>query len=152
MQRHIAEEIVAAVHECDRRLMASLRFVQDKGTPEEFLAYRAAIAPVVWDFFEKLQLPAYKVFPDLAPDVLQEAVQRYRTREGIGPLSIDDDAERTVLLSEVQQRAFAAGFSAAEQAILRDVRELVASAVNPDVAAALRILAEGIETGFHRSE
>jgi hypothetical protein len=144
MQRHIAEEIVAAGMECDRRLIASLRFVEENGTPAEFLAYRAAIAPVIWDFFEKLATPAYKVFPDLAPPLLREAVERYRARDGIGPVPIDDEAERAVLLSEVQQGSYATGAAAAEQTIVRYLHNVAASTENVDVSAALRTAADHI--------
>ncbi|WP_394829302.1 hypothetical protein [Pendulispora albinea] len=76
MDRTIAEEIVRAAVDCDIRLNKALRFVESNGTQAEFEAYRSAVAPIIWQLFERLQLPVYEEYIDLAPEELHDVVKR----------------------------------------------------------------------------
>lgn len=67
----VARQISDLMIEFGRRLDASVALVRDRGTPEEFQAYRRAVGKVMADMLLEIMNPLYAKHPNLKPTGLK---------------------------------------------------------------------------------
>jgi len=71
MTREIAIQISSLMLDIRERLIASLKFVEDRCDNEEFQRYRKAVGQVIQDIYLDIEIPIYTEYPDLKPKDLK---------------------------------------------------------------------------------
>jgi hypothetical protein len=73
MDKNVANEVVAIVRKCIRDLNESLCLVRDRGSEDEFVAYRLGFAHVLSEIQDRLTDPIYREHMDLIPQEVDYA-------------------------------------------------------------------------------
>ena len=71
MDRDAAEKLSGLMIEFGARLNESVALVQQKGSPSEFEAYRAAVGVILGEMLLSIMNPIYKEYPELKPPELE---------------------------------------------------------------------------------
>ena len=87
MKHHIAEQVLATLHDASRKLNNMLWIVLNKCTKEQFDAYRRGVGGAMGYLFMDILEPIFREHPDLEPEELKG---KYEESEVSRPPQPDD--------------------------------------------------------------
>jgi hypothetical protein len=75
MKHDVAEQIVSILHKVTMEVDASVAFVQQECTEEEFIAYRRAAGHALGYLFTDIVRPIFQEYPDLIPEEMKNGTK-----------------------------------------------------------------------------